>query len=142
MKTLYKAKATTTGGGEGNVNSEDGVINMKLSSPKTLGGKGGNFTNPEQLFAAGYSASFAGALEEVAKEQKLDLGDFNVTATVRIGKTEEGEMEMSVILDTYLPGVDVETAEELVNDAHETCPYSIATIDNIDVTLNLMLDEE
>jgi len=142
MKTLYKAKATTTGGGQGNVNSEDGVIDMKLSSPKTLGGKGGNFTNPEQLFAAGYSASFAGALEEVAKEQKIDLGDFNVTATVRIGKAEEGDLEISVILDAYLPGVDVEKAEELVNDAHETCPYSIATIDNIDVTLNLMLDEE
>jgi len=141
MKTLYKAKATTTGGGEGHVNSEDGVIDMKLSAPKTLGGKGENFTNPEQLFAAGYSASFAGALEEVAKEQKVDLGDFNVTATVRIVKTEEGDTEMSVILDAYLPGVDIETAEELVNDAHETCPYSIATIDNIDVTLNLMLDE-
>jgi len=142
MKTLYKVKATTTGGGEGHVNSEDGVIDMKLSSPKTLGGKGENFTNPEQLFAAGYSASFAGALEEVAKEQKVDLGDFNVTAIVRIEKSEEGDLEMSVILDAYLPGVDVETAEELVNDAHETCPYSIATIDNIDVTLNLMLDED
>jgi Ohr subfamily peroxiredoxin len=141
MKTLYKAKATTTGGGEGHVNSEDGIIDMKLSSPKTMGGKGENFTNPEQLFAAGYSASFAGALEEVAKEQKVDLGDFNVTATVRLGKTEEGDTEMSVILDAYLPGVAVETAEELVNDAHETCPYSIATIDNIDVTLNLLLDE-
>jgi len=142
MKTLYKVKATTTGGREGQVNSEDGVIDMKLSSPKNLGGKGGNFTNPEQLFAAGYSASFAGALEEAAKEQKVDLGDFNVTATVRIGKTEEDDLEISVILDAYLPGVDVETAEELVNDAHETCPYSMATIDNIDVTLNLMLDEE
>jgi len=142
MKTLYKVKATTTGGEEGHVNSEDGVIDMKLSAPKSLGGEGRSHTNPEQLFAAGYSASFAGALEEVAKEQKIDLGDFNVTATVSIGKTEEGDMEMSVILDAYLPGVDVETAEELVNDAHETCPYSIATIDNIDVTLNLMLDED
>jgi Ohr subfamily peroxiredoxin len=142
MKTLYKAIATTTGGREGHVKSEDGVIDMKLSSPKTLGGKGESFTNPEQLFAAGYSASFTGALVEAAKEKKVDLGDFNVTATVRIGKTEEGNMEISVILDAYLPGVDVETAEELVNDAHETCPYSIATTDNIDVTLNLMLDED
>lgn len=141
MKTLYKVKATTTGGGEGHVNSEDGVIDMELSSPKTLGGKGGNFTNPEQLFAAGYSASFAGALEEVAKEQKVDLGDFNVTAVVQIEKTQEGDLGISVILDAYLPGVDLETAEELVNDAHETCLYSIATTDNIDVTLNLMLDE-
>ena len=142
MKTLHKVKATTTGGAEGHVTSEDGVIDMKLSAPKSLGGKGGNLTNPEQLFAAGYSASFAGALEEVAKEQNVDLGDFNVTATVRIEKSEEGDLEMSVILDAYLPGVDVEIAEELVNDAHETCPYSIATIDNIDVTLNLMLDED
>ena len=142
MKTLYKAIATTTGGREGHVKSEDGVIDMKLSAPKSLGGKGGNLTNPEQLFAAGYSASFTGALVEAAKEKKVDLGDINVTATVRIGKTEEGNMEISVILDAYLPGVDVETAEELVNDAHETCPYSIATTDNIDVTLNLMLDED
>ena len=142
MKTLYKAKATTTGGREGHVNSEDGVIDMKLSSPKSMGGKGGNFTNPEQLFAAGYSASFAGALEEVAKDQNVNLGDFNVTANVKIGKTEEGDFDMAVILDAYLPGVDVKIAEELVNDAHETCPYSIATIDNIDVTLNLLLDEE
>jgi len=142
MKTLYKAKATTTGGREGHVNSEDGVIDMKLSSPKSMGGKGGKFTNPEQLFAAGYSASFAGALEEVAKDQNVNLGDFNVTANVKIGKTEEGDFDMAVILDAYLPGVDVKIAEELVNDAHETCPYSIATIDNIDVTLNLLLDEE
>lgn len=142
MKTLYKAKATTTGGREGHVKSDDGVIDMKLSSPKVLGGKGGNFTNPEQFFAAGYSASFAGALEEVAKEQKVDLGDFSVTATVGVVKNEEGDLEMSVILDAYIPGVDIETAENLVNDAHETCSYSIATIDNIDVTLNLMLDEE
>src|SRR5690606_26188002 len=142
MKTLYKASATTSGGRDGHVKTDDGLIDMKLSLAKNLGGKGGNFTNPEQLFAAGYSASFAGALEEVAKEQKLDLGDFNVSATVRIGKNEEGDLEMSVILDAYLPGVDVKTAEELVNDAHETCPYSLATTDNIDVTLNLMLDEE
>jgi Ohr subfamily peroxiredoxin len=142
MKILYKAKATTSGGPEGHVKSDDGVLNMKLSSPKALGGKGGNFTNPEQLFAAGYSASFTGALEEVAKEQKIDLGDFTVSATVGIEKTEEGYLQMSVILDAYIPGMNVETAEELVNDAHEICPYSIATIDNIDVTLNLMLDED
>ena len=142
MKTLYKAKVTTTGGREGQIKSDDGIIDMKLSSPKALGGKGGNHTNPEQLFAAGFSASFTGALEEVAKEQKVDLGDFSVSATVGIEKTEEGYLQMSVILDAYIPGVDVGTAEELVNEAHEICPYSIATIDNIDVSLNLMLDEE
>ena len=110
--------------------------------PKGLGGKGEKHTNPEQLFAAGYSACYGSALEAVAKKNKVDIGDFNVTATVKIGKTEEDEFQLSVVLDSYLPGVDVETGEKLVNEAHEICPYSRATRDNIDVTLNLLLDEE
>ncbi|MFO8146219.1 MAG: organic hydroperoxide resistance protein [Bacteroidota bacterium] len=142
MKTLYKAKVTTHGGREGHFKSDDGVLDMKLSMPKGLGGKGEKLTNPEQLFAAGYSACYGSALQVVAKNHKVELGDFNVTATVGIGKTEEDDLQLSVILDTYIPNIDIETGEKLVNEAHEICPYSRATRDNIDVTLNLMLDEE
>lgn len=142
MKTLYTGTATTTGGREGHVSSDDGLIDMDLSMPKSMGGKGEDKTNPEQLFAAGYSACYGSALQVVAKKHKVDLGDFSVTASVELGKTEEGDMELSVILDSYIPGVDLETGEMLVNEAHEICPYSRATRDNIDVTLNLMLDEE
>ncbi len=142
MKKLYKAKVTASGGREGHVKSEDGVLDMRVSMPKGLGGKGEPHTNPEQLFAAGYSACYGSALQVVAKKHKVDLGDFNVTATVAIGKTEEDELQLSVILDSYLPGIDIETGEKLVNEAHEICPYSRATRDNINVTLNLLLDEE
>ena len=142
MKTLYSGVATTTGGREGNVRSEDGILDLDLSVPKSMGGKGEEKTNPEQLFAAGYSACYGSALQVVAKKHKVDLGDFSVTATVDLGKTEEGDLELSVILDSYIPGVDVETGEMLVNEAHEICPYSRATRDNVDVTLNLMLDDE
>lgn len=142
MKTLYKATVTASGGREGHVKSDDGILDLEVSMPKSLGGKGEKQTNPEQLFAAGYSACYGSALQVVAKKHKVDLGDFNVTATVKLGKTEEEDLELSVILDSYLPGVDVETGEKLVNEAHEICPYSRATRDNIDVTLNLLLDEE
>lgn len=142
MKTLYKAVVTTTGGREGHVQSEDGVLDLKLSMPKGLGGNGEKNTNPEQLFAAGYSACFGSALQQVAKKNNTDLGDFSVTATVGLGMTEEKELQLSVILDTFIPGVDIETGEQLVNEAHEICPYSRATRDNVDVTLNLLLDED
>lgn len=78
----------------------------------------------------------------MAQKHQVDIGDFTVTATVSIGKTEEGDLQLKVILDSYLPGVDIETGEKLVNEAHEVCPYSRATRDNVDVTLNLLLDEE
>ncbi len=139
---MYKAKVTASGGREGHVTSDDGVLDMDLSSPKGMGGKGEKKTNPEQLFAAAYSACYGSALQALAKKYKVDIGDFNVTATVGIGKTEEDELQLSVILDSYLPGVDIETGEKLVNEAHEMCPYSRATRDNVDVTLNLLLDEE
>lgn len=142
MKTLYTGVATTTGGREGNVKSDDGVLDLDLSVPKSMGGRGEEKTNPEQLFAAGYSACYGSALQVVAKKHKVELGDFSVTASVELGRTEDEELLLSVILDSYIPGVDVETGEKLVNEAHEICPYSRATRDNVDVTLNLMLDEE
>jgi Ohr subfamily peroxiredoxin len=141
MKTLYKAKVTTSGGREGHVKSDDGILDMRLSMPKGMGGKGEDFTNPEQLFAGGYSACFGSALQVIAKKHKVDLGDFSVTATVKLGSLEDGNLQLAAILDCYIPGVEVEKGEQLVNEAHEICPYSRATRDNIDVTLNLMLDE-
>lgn len=141
MKTLYKTKVTTTGGRNGKTTSEDGNLEITQKQPKELGGEGGDYTNPEQLFAAAYSACYGEALKAHAKKEKVDLGDFSVSATVKLGKTEKDNLQLSVILDSYLPGVDVETGEKLVNAAHETCPYSRATRDNVDVTLNLLLDE-
>mgnify|MGYP003145371484 FL=1 len=142
MKNLYKTTVTTQGGRNGHTRSEDGILDMELRKPKSLGGEGGDYSNPEQLFAAGYSACYGSALEHVAKQNKIDLGDYSVTATVKLGQTDSGNLQLSAILDTYIPGVDVETGEKLVNEAHEVCPYSRATRDNIDVTLNLMLDED
>ncbi|WP_417885674.1 organic hydroperoxide resistance protein [Zunongwangia sp.] len=142
MKTLYSAKVTTDGGRNGRTISDDGVLDLELAMPKSLGGEGGDYSNPEQLFAAGYSACFGSALEMIAKKANVDLGDYNVTATIDLGQTEEKDLELSAILDIYIPDIEVEKGEELINEAHEVCPYSRATRDNIDVTLNLMIDEE
>ena len=141
MKALYTAKATAMGGRDSSVSTDDGKINFELSIPKSMGGTGGKGTNPEQLFAAGYSACFGSALAHVAKIHKVDLGDFTVEASVKIGKNEEDMFQLAVVLDSYLPTVDTEMGETLVNEAHEICPYSRATMDNIDVTLNLLLEE-
>lgn len=141
MKTLYTGKATASGGRSGNVKTDDGKIDKSLSVPKGLGGEGGDGTNPEQLFGAAYASCYGSALELIAEKEGVDLCDFSVTASVSIGKSDEGDLDLSVVLDSYLPGVDVETGEKLVNKAHEVCPYSRATRDNIDVTLNLLLDE-
>lgn len=141
MKTLYTTSATTAGGRTGKASTNDGKVILDLDLPKELGGAGGEGTNPEQLFAMGYSACYGSALQKVAGDQKIDLGEFTVTAEVSLGKSDEGDFELAVVLDTYIPGIDVAVGEELIKDAHEVCPYSRATEDNIDVTLNLLLDE-
>lgn len=141
MKTIFKTKATNEGGRAGHVQSEDGAIDLDIKMPDGKGNSDGSATNPEQLFAAAYSTCFAGALQVVAKEHGVDdLGDFSVTATVSFNKDEDGFF-IGAILDSYLPTVDKKTGEQLVNDAHEICPYSKATRDNITVELNLLLDE-
>lgn len=142
MKKLYAASSTAVGGRKGHVTTDDKKIDMELSVPKGLGGDGGQGTNPEQLFGSAYAACFGGAIQMVAESEKVKLGDeMSVTANIQIGKTEQGNLQLKAILDCYLPGVDVETGEALVNKAHEVCPYSRATRDNITVTLNLLLDE-
>ncbi|WP_313111175.1 Ohr family peroxiredoxin [Aequorivita sediminis] len=142
MKKLYEASSTAVGGRKGHVSSEDKKIDLELSTPKGLGGDGGKGTNPEQLFGSAYAACFGGALQLVAEREKVTLdGDVSVTANIEIGMTKEDNLQLRATLDCYLPGVDVKTGEDLVNKAHEVCPYSRATRDNMTVTLNLLLDE-
>jgi len=137
-KVLYTAHATSTGGREGTSRSYDGALDVRLSTPKELGGAGGPGTNPEQLFAAGYSACFIGALKVVAGKMKVALpADTSITADVGIGPIPAG-FGIQVALNVSLPGVDVDTARKLVAAAHQVCPYSNATRGNIDVALNVV----
>lgn len=141
MNVLYTTSATTSGGRAGKAETESGSLSLDLSVPKDLGGPGGEGTNPEELFAMGYSACYGSALQHVAQHHKIDLGNFTVSAEVSIGKNEEGDFQLAVTLDTFIPGIAVEKGEELIKEAHEVCPYSRATEDNIDVTLNLLIEE-
>jgi osmotically inducible protein OsmC len=137
-KVLYTAHATSTGGREGTSRSSDGVLSVQLSTPKELGGAGGPGTNPEQLFAAGYSACFIGALKAVGGKMKIAVpADTSIAADVGIGPIPTG-FSIQATLNITLPGLDRETAEKLVQAAHQVCPYSNATRGNIDVTLNIL----
>ncbi|MGC4403963.1 organic hydroperoxide resistance protein [Methyloversatilis discipulorum] len=134
-KVLYTAQATATGGREGRAASSDGVLDIQLSTPKELGGAGGPGTNPEQLFAAGYSACFLGALKFVAGQNKVALpADTQITGRVGIGAIPTG-FGIEVELTIAVPGLPREQVESLVEKAHIVCPYSNATRGNIDVTL-------
>jgi Ohr subfamily peroxiredoxin len=134
-KILYTATATATGGREGQATSSDGVLDVVLSTPRELGGAGGNGTNPEQLFAAGYSACFLGALKFVAGKQKVALpSTTTVTGKVGIGPLPTG-FGIQAELTIAAPGIEREELQSLVEQAHIVCPYSNATRGNIDVTL-------
>ena len=141
MKTLYTATAIAEGGRSGHVSVDDGPIDLDLSVPKSMGGDGGDGTNPEQLFGSAYAACFGGAIQAIADKKKIELDEISVTAHISFNKDVEGGFLLSAILDAYLPGVDQETGEDLINSAHEICPFSKATRDNIDVELNLLMDE-
>lgn len=135
-KVLYTAVATSTGGRDGKSVSSDGLLNVKLAPPKELGGPGGA-TNPEQLFAAGYSACFIGALKHVASLQKIAVpADTSITASVGIGPIPTG-FGINAKLVVSVPGVDRDVAQKLVDAAHQVCPYSNATRGNIEVTIEL-----
>ena len=140
MKVLYTTKATATGGRDGKAASEDGKVQVKLSTPKELGGAGGDGTNPEQLFASGYSACFLGALKFVAGKEKVKIpDDANVTATVGIGPRDDGKgFGLDVALAIHIPGVDKAKAEDLMHKAHVVCPYSEATRSNLNVRLSVV----
>ncbi|GLQ94446.1 organic hydroperoxide resistance protein [Dyella acidisoli] len=136
-KILYRAQATATGGREGSAMSSDGVLKVQLSTPRELGGAGGTGTNPEQLFAAGYSACFLGALKFVAAIEKITLPNAaSVTGTVGIGVIPTG-FGIEVELVIGLPGLPEDIAQALIEKAHIVCPYSNATRNNIDVRLSL-----
>ena len=140
-KALYTAHATSTGGRTGTTESNDGALKLPLITPKELGGAGGAGTNPEQLFAAGYSACFIGALKAVAAREKLVLSpDVSIKADVAIGPMtgKEGAFGVSVAMAISVPGMDKAAAQKLVATAHEVCPYSNATRGNIDVTLSVV----
>lgn len=142
MKTLYEATSHAEGGRAGHITTHDGPIDMPLSVPKEMGGKGGEGTNPEQLFGCAYAACFGGAVQAIAKAEKIDIQEdqINITAIIGFCKDDDGFF-LEATLDCYIPGVNQETGEMLVNKAHEICPFSKATRDNITVHLNLMLDE-
>ena len=138
ISVLYSTSATATGGRDGHARSEDGRVDVQLSTPKELGGAGGEGTNPEQLFAAGYSACFIGALKVAGQQLKVKVpNDVKVTAKVGIGPNAEGGFGITADLTVDLPGVDREQAQQLVEAAHQICPYSNATRGNVDVGLTL-----
>lgn len=137
MNVLYIATATATGGRDGRAISSDNILDVKLSTPKELGGAGGDGTNPEQLFAAGYSACFIGALKFVASQSKRRIpADASITAQVGIGQIPGG-FGLDVDLNISLPGLEQADAQALVEAAHLVCPYSNATRGNIDVRLHV-----
>ena len=134
-QVVYRASAEATGGRDGRAISSDGVLDIELTTPKELGGAGGQGTNPEQLFAAGYSACFIGAMKFVAGRDKLPMpADTSVEGVVGIGQIPQG-FGIEVELRISLPGMNDEQAEQLIERAHQVCPYSNATRGNIDVTL-------
>lgn len=136
----YTTSATATGGRDGHAATKDGALDVKLSTPKELGGGGGPGNNPEQLFAAGYAACFLGAMKFVASQGGSTKvpNDASVTSTVGIGPRSEGGFGIDVGLDISLPGVDRAAAEELVEKAHQVCPYSNATRNNVPVRLRVV----
>lgn len=137
MKVLYTAVATATGGRDGRAISSDKILDVKLATPKELGGAGGDATNPEQLFAAGYSACFIGALKFVASQSKRSIpADASITARVGIGQIPGG-FGLDIDLNINLPGLEQADAQALVEAAHQVCPYSNATRGNVEVRLHV-----
>jgi Ohr subfamily peroxiredoxin len=135
----YGTAATANGGRDGRTHTEDGKLDLQLSTPKELGGPGGEGTNPEQLFASGYAACFLGALKFAAHPLKSQVPTHaTVSATVGIGMRSEGGFGLEVELAVALPGVERTDAQRLVEAAHQTCPYSNATRGNIDVRLSVI----
>ncbi|GAA0447636.1 MULTISPECIES: organic hydroperoxide resistance protein [Sphingomonas] len=134
----YRTSATATGGRDGRARTADGRLEVQLATPKELGGAGGEGTNPEQLFAAGYAACFLGALKVAGQQLKVRVpAETSITATVGIGPRSEGGFGITADLEVTLPGVDRADAEKVVEAAHQICPYSNATRNNVDVGLSV-----
>ena len=139
VNVIYKTNATATGGRDGRARTEDGTVDVNLVVPKEMGGPGGEGANPEKLFAAGYSACFLGAMKAVSGKEGVTVpADATVTATIGFGPRSEGGYGITADLSIDLPGVDRADAERLVHAAHEVCPYSNATRNNVDVGLTVV----
>ncbi len=134
---MYTTSVTAKGGRNGHVKSENGIVDLEVRMPKALGGANDDFANPEMLFAAGYSACFDSALNRVIMLSKTKTGETSVTAKVSIGQIENGGFGLAVELDVNIPGVSLEEAQELTDKAHQICPYSNATRNNIEVKLSV-----
>jgi len=137
MKTLYTIGATATGGRNGQVKSENNILDLEVRMPKALGGANDDYANPEMLFAAGYAACFDSALNLVIKQAKAQTGETSVTAKVSIGQLENGGFGLSAALHANIPGVTLEEAQALTEKAHQICPYSNATRGNMEVELQV-----
>lgn len=138
MKALYTAVATNTGGRAGRVTSSDGVINLDLRPPKEMGGPGGDYTNPEQLFAAGYSACYSGAYMKMALDRGVRIRP-EVTLKVTLNEVSDG-FKLSAVIVVKTTGISPEQAKELAEAAHAFCPYSRATRGNIEVELQTITE--
>ena len=137
MKNLYTIGAQATGGRNGQVKSENNVLDLEVRMPKALGGANDDYANPEMLFAAGYAACFDSALNLVIKQSKVQTGETTVTAKVSIGQLENGGFGLAAELQANIPGVSLEEAEALTEKAHQVCPYSNATRGNIEVKISV-----
>ena len=135
MKVLYTAVATATGGRNGQVKSDNGVLDLEVRAPKAMGGANDDYTNPEQLFAAGYAACFDSALNHIIRIEKVNTRATSVTAKVSIGSIENGAFGLAVELVVNISEVSIEEAQRLTERAHQVCPYSNATRNNVEVKL-------
>ncbi len=140
MRTLYKTKAISDGGREGKVRVENSPLEFEMATPSELGGSKKSGVNPEQLFAAGYAACFESALLHVARRRKLTLNSTSVAAEVGIGPNNQGGFQLTVALVATISGVDQSTADAMVQEAHQVCPYSNATRGNIEVTVSARVE--
>jgi osmotically inducible protein OsmC len=140
MDAIYTTEALSTGAGrDGHISALNGALELELRQPKEMGGSGDG-VNPEALFASGYAACFHSALQLVARQQKVQLGDSSVGARVSIGDNGEGGFKLAVQLEVVIPELDHDQAQALADAAHQTCPYSNATRGNIDVTVTVSDD--
>jgi len=137
MNVIYKTRVEVKGGRNGHVKSDDGIIDLDVRMPKEMGGAESGYTNPEQLFAAGYSACFDGALNLVARQDRIKIKDTVVAVTIGFGEKEDG-FGLCAKIEVYIPNVEKDVAEDLMKKAHQVCPYSKATRGNIDVELVLV----
>lgn len=140
VNVLYTTGATATGGRDGHAKTIDGALDVTLSTPKELGGAGGTGNNPEQLFAAGYAACFLGAMKFVASQGESSVKitpDTTVSSEVGIGPRSEGGFGLEVSLSVTVPGADKDAVQDLIEKAHQVCPYSNSTRNNIDVKLSV-----